>query len=76
MSHEELIARISEIVGDDVSDGEINLHFSWNSPEQARGLLVRIRTQKQLRLLKQQISAAISSAKSEFTSARVPSAKA
>jgi hypothetical protein len=72
MSPEELIARISEIVGDDVFDGEINLHYSWNSPEQARALLVRIRTvEKQLRLLKQRIGAAISSAKSEFASARV-----
>jgi exonuclease VII small subunit len=71
MSPEEL-AQISDIVGDDISDGEINLHYSWNSYEQAKALLVRIRTvQKELRLLKQQISSAISSTKSEFTTERV-----
>ena len=54
------------------SGGETNLNYSWNSYEQAKALLVRIRAvQKELRLLKQQISVAISSAKSEFPSVRV-----
>ena len=71
MSPKEFIDRISSIVGDDVSDGEINLHYSWNSHQQAKALLLRIRTvQKELRLLKQEVTATISAARSEFTTAR------
>jgi hypothetical protein len=72
MSPEELIAKIGEIVGDDVSDGRIDFKYSWASYEQAKALLLRIRAvQKELRLLKQQVGAAISSTKSDFSSGRI-----
>ncbi len=71
MSPKEFTERISSIVGDDISDGEINLRYSWNNYEQAKALLLRIRTvQKELRLLKQEVTATISAARSEFTTAR------
>jgi len=72
MSPEDLIAKIGEIVGDNVSDGKIDFKYSWDSYEQAKALLVRIRiVQKELRLLKQQVGATISSTKSDFSSARI-----
>jgi GYF domain 2 len=72
MSPEDLIAKIGEIVGDDVSDGKIDFKYSWDSYEQAKALLLRIRTvQKELRLLRRQISATISSTKSDFSGARI-----
>lgn len=71
MSPKEFIDRISSIVGDDISDGEINLRYYWNDHQQAKALLLRIRTvQKELRLLKQEVTGTISAARSEFTTAR------
>jgi hypothetical protein len=74
MSPKEFIDSISCIVGNDISDGEIDLHYSWDNFEQAKGLLQRIRTvQKELRLLKQQVTATIYAARSEFITARTTS---
>jgi hypothetical protein len=68
---QEYLHKIGLIVGDDISDGEVNLHLSWNNYSEAKALLTRIRTiQKEMRLLKKDVSATISAIKSEFTTAR------
>ena len=67
----EYLHRIGQIVGDDITDGELNLNLTWKNHVEAKVLLTRIRTiQKELRLLKKDVSATISAVKSEFTTAR------
>lgn len=68
---QEYLQRIGLIVGDDISDGEVNLHLAWNNYTEAKALLTHIRTiQKEMRLLKKDVSATVSAIKSEFTTAR------
>lgn len=65
------LARINQIVGCDVSSSSAKLHFTWNSYDEGRALIQRLRImQKELRLLKQEINAAVSAINSEFTTAR------
>ena len=72
MSPEDFLQKISAIVGQDISSGQITMRVSWNDPAEARSLLLRLRTmQKQLRLLKRDASAMISSVKSEYATARM-----
>ena len=68
---QEYLDRVGLIVGGDISDREVNLQFSWNDYSEAKALLIRLRSiQKELRLLKMEVSATVSSVKSEFTTAR------
>lgn len=69
---QEFLQRIGLIVGDNVSDGEVNLHLSWSNYSEARALLTRIRTvQREMRLLKKDVSATISAVRSEYSTARI-----
>ncbi len=68
---QEYFQRVGQIVGDDISDGEVNLHLDWKNYSEAQALLTRIRTiQKEMRLLKKEVNATISVIKSEFATAR------
>ena len=71
MTPQDYLRQISTIVGHDISEGKITLHLSWNDRTEAQALLLRLRTmQKQLRLLKKDVSAMISGVKSQFMTAR------
>lgn len=70
-SPQDFINRIGQIVGDDISDGEINLRLSWTNYSDGKALLVRMRgMQKELRLLKKEVGAVIAGIKSEHITAR------
>lgn len=64
------LGRLNRIVGHDVTQATEILHFSWKDYQEGLTLLERIRRmQKELRLLKQEVSGTISAIESEFRAA-------
>jgi hypothetical protein len=64
---QEFLSEIARIVGDDLSDGEVNLRLSWNDYHEGKAHIDRMRAmQRDLRVLKKDVSAEISNLKSHF----------
>ncbi len=67
----EYMARIKRVMGIPAGQDSTTLHLTWNNREEGKALIQRIREmQKELRLIKQEVTATISAVKSEFASAR------
>ncbi len=67
----EYLRKIGEIVGDDLSDGVININFLWNNREEGKQVLAKIRQmQGELKFLKKEVAFEISEIKSHFTTQR------
>ena len=60
--------RTEEILGSKISSGALSLKFSWETPDEAKTLLKKILLmQKELRLVKKDISATTKEIRSTFT---------
>jgi hypothetical protein len=70
-SPDEYMKQVNEIVGDDVTDGDVRLKIRWTNREEAKRALAQVRRmQTELRRLKQSISADEAALRSEFTTRR------
>ena len=66
-SPEDYLARVGAVVGDDVSDGKVNLSFGWTNRTEAKAIIACIRQmQAELRMLKRHVAADMASVRSEF----------
>ena len=55
---QEYLEQIERIVGDDLSDGEVNLRLTWNDYTEGKAHIDNIREmQRHLRLLKKDLAA-------------------
>lgn len=64
---QEYFQEIERIVGDDLSDGEVNLRLTWNNYAEGKAHIDRIRDmQRRLRVLKKGAGAEVSGMKSDF----------
>jgi hypothetical protein len=64
---QEYLEQIERIVGDDLSDGEINLRLTWNDYTEGKAHIDNIRAmQRHLRQLKKEVTAEVSGLKSHF----------
>lgn len=67
----EFLDKISQIVGDDISDGDIKLNLRWENREEGKQVLAHIRAmQAELRQLKKEVAFEASSIRSAYTSKR------
>lgn len=69
---DDFLKRLSQIVQHDVTDPNATLRLHWENREQGRSALQRLRViQKELRFLKQEVTAAEAAVKSDYTTERM-----